>query len=219
MPQAAQTAAGRRPTRAGRRRDLRRPKGPKVSSWLHLVSPIRFMALSTCTGSPLRCLSEGRLPAFSRHCSSRKISTPNWRDRSALTQKSTSRLRATGGQVPAGRPAKWPGENVDEPSSPAFTTGQQQLSSKIIGHVRGRARLGRFDYGQFCVQGNRVQTHDLSKTPSPHGYSPSSSGSRTSILGCSATWSSGTKVMRMPHLAKNRSRPPNSARSNARSSM
>ena len=112
-------------TRAGRgggthRRDLRRPKGPKVSvlasssSTCMVNSPIRFMALSSsaCTGSPLRCLSEASIPpiAFSRHCSSRKISTPNWRDRSCTgsSRKSrSSRLRATiAGQVPAGLPAK-----------------------------------------------------------------------------------------------------------------
>ena len=62
-------------TRAGRgggthRRDLRRPKGPKVSvlasssSTCMVNSPIRFMALSSsaCTGSPLRCLSEASIP-------------------------------------------------------------------------------------------------------------------------------------------------------------
>ena len=115
-------------TRAGRgggthRRDLRRPKGPKVSvlasssSTCMVNSPIRFMALSSsaCTGSPLRCLSEASIPpiAFSRHCSSRKISTPNWRDRSCTgssrkSRRTTSRLRATvhrwpspSGQLPA----------------------------------------------------------------------------------------------------------------------
>ena len=60
-------------TRAGRgggthRRDLRRPKGPKVSvlasssSTCMVNSPIRFMARSACTGSPLRCLSEASIP-------------------------------------------------------------------------------------------------------------------------------------------------------------
>ena len=69
-------------------------------------SPIRFMALSSsvCTGSPLRSLSEASIPpiAFSRHCSSRKISTPNWRDRS-----STGSPRAmTSGQNAERPPAK-----------------------------------------------------------------------------------------------------------------
>ena len=61
-------------TRAGEgggthRRDLRRPKGPKVSvlassSSSMVNSPIRFMALSSsaCTGSPLRSLSEASIP-------------------------------------------------------------------------------------------------------------------------------------------------------------
>ena len=83
--------------------------------------------------SPLRCLSEASIPpiAFSRHCSSRKISTPNWRDRSCTgssrkSRRTTSRLRATVHRwpSPSGPAGKaWPGENVDEPSSPAFTTG------------------------------------------------------------------------------------------------
>ena len=154
MPQAAQTrpqAVGQ--TRAGRgggtisaassssTRDLRRPKGPKVSvlasSSSTCMATLRsaFMALSSsaCTGSPLRCLSEASIPpiAFSRHCSSRKISTPNWRDRSCTgssrkSRRTTSRLRATVHRwpSPSGPAGKaWPGENVDEPSSPAFTTG------------------------------------------------------------------------------------------------
>ena len=91
-PRRRRPAAGRRSTRpvpgevsGTHRRDLRRPKGPDVNpSWpkqystCMINSPIRFMAMSSsaCTGSPLRCLSEASIPpiAFSRHCSSRKIS-------------------------------------------------------------------------------------------------------------------------------------------------
>ena len=91
--------------------------------------------------------------AFSRHCSSRKISTPNWRDRSCTgssrkSRRTTSRLRATVHRwpSPSGPAGKaWPGENVDEPSSPAFTTGPSTATffSKIIGHVP--VLLGHFD--------------------------------------------------------------------------
>ena len=55
----------------------------------------------------------------------------NWRDRSCTgssrkSRRTTSRLRATVHRwpSPSGPAGKaWPGENVDEPSSPAFTTG------------------------------------------------------------------------------------------------
>ena len=95
-------------------------------------SPIRFMAMSSSafTGSPLRSLSEASIPAivFSRHCSSRKISTPNCRDKSSTgsprkSRRATSRLRVTVHRWPSpSGPAgeTWPGENVDE-SSPSFT--------------------------------------------------------------------------------------------------
>ena len=145
-PRRRRPAAGRRPDPCRRgggthRRDLRRPKGPKVSvlasssSTCMVNSPIRFMALSSsaCTGSPLRCLSEASIPpiAFSRHCSSRKISTPTGATEVAPARHAKAAERphacappSIAGQVPAGLLGKaWPGENVDEPSSPAFTTG------------------------------------------------------------------------------------------------
>ena len=81
----------------------------------------------------VRSLSEASIPAiaFSRHCSSRKISTPNCRDKSSTgsprkSRRATSRLRVTVHRWPSpSGPAgeTWPGENVDEPSSPSFTTG------------------------------------------------------------------------------------------------
>ena len=91
------------------------------------------MSSSAFTGSPLRSLSEASIPAiaFSRHCSSRKISTPNCRDKSSTgsprkSRRATSRLRVTVHRwpSPSGSAGEtWPGENVDEPSSPSFTTG------------------------------------------------------------------------------------------------
>ena len=142
-PQAVgQTRAGRG-RRHSKRRDLRRPKGPKVSvlasssSTCMVNSPIRFMALSSsaCTGSPLRCLSEASIPpiAFSRHCSSfgRSLRPTGATEvapaRHAKAAGATSRLmRVTvqsAGSSPSGPAGKaWPGEN-GEPSSPAFTTG------------------------------------------------------------------------------------------------
>ena len=85
--------------------------------------------------------------------SSRKISTPNCRDKSSTgsprkSRRATSRLRvnpSTAGQVPAGLPAKpGPGENVDEPSSPSFTkASNSNFVLKIVGHVP--VLLGHFD--------------------------------------------------------------------------
>ena len=48
-------------------------------AWTELTDPLHGES-SACTGWPLRCLSEASIPPS--HCSSRKISTPNWRDRS-----------------------------------------------------------------------------------------------------------------------------------------
>ena len=154
-------------TRAGRgggthRRDLRRPKGPQVSvlasssSTCMVNSPIRFMALSSsaCTGSPLRCLSEAPIPpiAFSRHCSSRKISTPNWRDRSCTARHAKAAERphacappSIAGQVPAGLPAK-PGLGKRGRAKLARIYHRPINSNfllKIIGHVP--VLLGHFD--------------------------------------------------------------------------
>ena len=132
-------------TRAGRgggthRRDLRRPKGPKVSaSWppsrFHLHGQLSRSAVMArypvraCTGSPLRCLSEASRSRRSlSHATARagRSLRPNWRDRSCTGSSRKSlqndltlaRHRPSQGQVPAGLPAKaWPGENGDEPSS------------------------------------------------------------------------------------------------------
>jgi hypothetical protein len=77
-------------------------------------SPIRFIAASSSpfTGSPLRSLSEASIPAraFSRHASSRKISTPNSRDKGPTSVASAV-------------------ENVDELRSPSFTTAPSTATS------------------------------------------------------------------------------------------
>ena len=114
-----------------------RPKGPDVSvlassSHLHDQLAIRERCQPP-SPDRLRSLSEASIPAiaFSRHCSSRKISTPNCRDKSSTgsprkSRRATSRLRVTVHRWPSpSGPAgeTWPGENVDEPSSPSFTTG------------------------------------------------------------------------------------------------
>ena len=113
-PRPHRPAGGRRPNPCRERwrhssPRPRRPKGPvsvlaSSSSTCMINSPIRFMAMSSSafTGSPLRSLSEASIPAiaFSRHCSSRKISTPNCRDKSSTgsprkSRRATSRLRVT----------------------------------------------------------------------------------------------------------------------------
>ena len=152
-----------------------RPPPPQRAEGQGMVnSPIRFMALSSsaCTGSPLRCLNG----AFSRHWS-RKISTPNWRDLHRLVTQRAARPHAWATvhrwPSPSGPAGKaWPGENVDEPSSPAFTQAhQQQLSSQNYRSCSGPRTLR---LSQFCVQGNRVRLMNLL---SPPGTRLSNSGS------------------------------------------
>ena len=143
MHQAAQTRAGLGQTRAGRgggthRRDLRRPRRAEglrlglqqfhlhgqLSDPLHGAIQFRLQRIA------LALLERGVDPAvaFSRHCSSRKISTAqaargSCTGSSRKSRRTTSRLRGIAGS-PSGPAGKaWPGENVDEPSSPAFTTG------------------------------------------------------------------------------------------------
>ena len=147
MPQAAQTRRAVGQTRAGRgggthRRDLRRPKGPDVS--------VLASSSSTCMiNSPplhgdvqfrlhriaLALLERGVDPAdFSRHCSSRKISTPIV----APARHAKAHERPHGappsiaGQVPAGLPAKpGLGKTWTKPSSPA-TTGPYFFSKLSV---------------------------------------------------------------------------------------
>ena len=146
MPQAAQTAAGRRPDpcRARWRHSSPRPPPPQRAEGLRLAS-----SSSTCmvnSSDPLHGAIQFRLHRIALALLERgvdpadrfltpllepKISTPNWRDRSCTgssrkSRRTTSRLRATVHRwpSPSGPAGKaWPGENVDEPSSPAFTTG------------------------------------------------------------------------------------------------
>ena len=127
------------------------------SSTCMVNSPIRFMALSSsaCTGSPLRCLSEASIPpiAFSRHCSSRKISTPNWRDRSAPARhaKAADLTLARHIASPSGPLGKtWTSQARHLPQA-----HQQQLSSQNYRSCSGPPWTLRLS--QFCVQGNRVR--------------------------------------------------------------
>ena len=168
-PRPHRPAGGRRPNpcRERWRHSSPRPPPPQRAGRLRLGlpavppaminSPIRFMAMSSSafTGSPLRSLSEASIPAiaFSRHCSSRKISTPNCRDKSSTgsprkSRRATSRLRVTVHRWPSPRgPAgeTWPGENVDEPK--LALVYHRPINSnfvlKIVGHVP--VLLGHFD--------------------------------------------------------------------------
>ena len=179
-------AGGRRPNPCRERwrhsrRDLRRPKGPDVSvlasssSTCMINSPIRFMAMSSSafTGSPLRSLSEASIPAiaFHGHCSSRKISTPNCRDKSstgsprkiaagqphACASSSTALI-----QVPSGLPAKpGPGKTWTSQARPRLPQAhQQQLCSQNCRSCSGPPWTLRLS--QFCVQGNRVRLRTTS---------------------------------------------------------
>ena len=167
-------------TRAGRgggthRRDLRRPKGPKVSvlasssSTCMVNSPIRFMALSSsaCTGSPLRCLSEASDPAD-------RFLTPLLEPEDLYAQlgatevaparhaKAAERPHACAppsiaGQVPARLPAKpGLGKTWTSQARPHLPQAhQQQLSSQNYRSCSGPPWTLRLS--QFCVQGNRVR--------------------------------------------------------------
>ena len=136
-------AAGRRPDpcRARWRHSSPRPPPPQRAEGLRLGlqqfhlfmvnSPIRFMALSSsaCTGSPLRSLSEASIPpiAFSRHCSSRKISTPNWRDRSCTGSSRKSRMN----DLTLAR------------HRPSLAKSQRACRQSLAWGKRGRAKLAR----------------------------------------------------------------------------
>ena len=177
----SEPAGGRRPLRGGtHRRDLRR-KGRTSPSWPPAVppacnSPIRFMAIQfRLQDRP--CVLERHRIAFSRHCSSRKISTPNCRDKSwarhakAAGQPHACASPSTAGQVPAGLPAKpGPGKTWTSQARPRLPQAhQQQLCSQNCRSCSGPPWTLRLS--QFCVQGNRVRLtlehrHPFPTTPS-----------------------------------------------------
>ena len=156
-------------TRAGRgggthRRDLRRPKGPKVSvlassatcmvtlrsaSWRYPVPPApdprrrSRRSLSHATARAGRSL---------RPTGAQKLHR-------LVTQKPQNdlTLRATVHRWPPSGPAgkAWPGENVDEPSSPAFTTGPS--TATFFSKLSACGPPWTLRLSQFCVQGNRVR--------------------------------------------------------------
>ena len=159
-PQAVgQTRAGRGGASSPRPPPPQRAEGLRLGlqrSTCMVNSPIRFMALSSsaCTGSPLRCLSEASIPpvAFSRHCSSRKISTPNWRDRSCTgssrkSRRTTSRLRATVHRAKSQRACRqslaWGKRGRAKLARIYHRPINSNFLLKIIGHVP--VLLGHFD--------------------------------------------------------------------------
>ena len=106
-----------------------RPKGRSLGCSVHLHFRSASWRYPVPPAPDRRCLSEASIPpiAFSRQLEPEDLYA-QLGDRSCtgVTQKPQRCLRATGGQVPAGLRKAWPGENVDEPSSPAFL----QLSSQ-----------------------------------------------------------------------------------------
>ena len=164
------------------RRDLRRPKGPKVPSWPPAVRPawstsdplhgaiqfrlhrIALALLATSRGVDpadrfhhVPLLGAGR--SLRPTCGATEVAPA--RHQKPQNDLTLARHRPSGWPSPSGPAGKaWPGENVDEPSSPAFTTGSRCANSnfllKIIGHVPGRPPW-TLRLSQFCVQGNRVR--------------------------------------------------------------
>ena len=173
-PRRLRPAAGRRPDpcRARwpgtHRRDLRRPAKGRSS--------VLASSSSTCMdGATLRSAAwrypgirlnrialallerRRRIPAdrFLTPCSSRTISTPNWRDRSCTgssrkSRRTTSRLRATVHRWPESRAGgrqslAWGKRGSGElSSSPAFTTSPSTEPSSSQNY-RCSASLGHFD--------------------------------------------------------------------------
>ena len=178
-PQAAQTRRTVGQTRAGRgggthRRDLRRPKGPKVSvlasssSTCMVNSPIRFMALSSsaCTGSP-SLLERGVDPAdrfLTPLLEPEDLYRPTGATEVAPARHAKAAERphacappSIAGQVPAGLPAKpGLGKTWTSQARPHLPQAhQQQLSSQNYRSCSGPPWTLRLS--QFCVQGNRVR--------------------------------------------------------------
>ena len=139
-PGGCRRAAAVGQTRAGRgggtRRDLRR----LGLQQFHLHGACMALSSSACTGRP--CVaSEASIPlAFSataRVTGATEVAP-------ARHAKAAERPHACSWPSPSDAGKAWPGENVDEPSSPAFTTGHQRnFLLKIIGHVP--VLLGHFD--------------------------------------------------------------------------
>ena len=141
-PRRRRPAAGRRPDpcRARwRRRDLRRPKGPKVSvlasssSTCMVNSPIRFMALSSsaCTGSPLRCLTRRRSRRSLSHATARagRSLRPTGATEVAPARAGTTSRCAPPSKRKPGLGKTW----IRCQGSPAFTRPITNFL-KIIGH-------------------------------------------------------------------------------------
>ena len=191
MPQAVGQTACRARWRALISRDLRRPKGPKVSVLasssfrdLHdqLSDPSgRRLVSSDAPDRPALLERATSIPpiAFSRHCSSRKISNSPTGVRQKLHRlvdafaRIGPWLRATGiagYSSPSGRcirQSQATGENVDGEISPSsFTTGPSTatLLLKIIGPCPGR--LGHLRLSQILLHvrkeiGSRSQAAEL----------------------------------------------------------
>ena len=152
-------------TRAGRgggthRRDLRRPKGPKVSvlasssSTCMVNSPIRFMALSSRLHRiALALLERGVDPpvAFSRHCSSRSSTRRPGSSRKSAERPHACAPPSIAGQVRACRQSlAWGKRGRTRPHLPPH---QQQLSSQNYRSCSGPPWTAN------SVQGNRVRLH------------------------------------------------------------
>ena len=120
-------------------------------------SPIRFMAMSSSafTGIALAFLERGidpgdRLLTPLLEPENLHAQLPRQKFHRLATQKPQGNLTLARHRPPLAksqRPAgeTWPGKNVDEPSSPSFTTGPSTSNFvlKIVGHVP--VLLGHFD--------------------------------------------------------------------------
>ena len=203
-------------TRAGRgggthRRDLRRPKGPKVSvlasssSTCMVNSPIRFMAAIQFRlhRIALALLERGVDPAD-------RFLTPLLEPEDLYAQLARQKLHrlvtqkaerphacappSIAGQVPAGLPAKHGlGKTWTSQARPHLPQAhQQQLSSQNYRSCSGPPWTLRLS--QFCVQGNRVRLRFTMVAVARRRRGSVLSGSRWSVTGFSVSTPRGRMV-------------------------
>ena len=139
------SAAPRSPLQVADVSDGRRPEIPVPADRFGAKS---FVAGATAEPDSSRCLA--LRPTGHRQTVGHRLVTqkPIQNDLTLARHRRRRPSLAKSQRASAGK--AWPGENVDEPSSPAFTTGPSAFFSKSRAHGRGHARhpvklLGHFD--------------------------------------------------------------------------
>ena len=131
-----------------RRRAHAAPKGRTSPSWPPAVPPAQLPDPLLDVQFRLHriALAARHRSAIASHATEPENLHAHCRDKSSTgsprkSRRATSLARHRAGQVSGPAGETWPGENVDEPSSPSFTAHQQQLCS----HCRSCSGPGHFD--------------------------------------------------------------------------